>query len=94
MIEFLENTIAGTIAVAIIIGGIIMFLFGMGYLIQGVPCHKKAKLYESKTEWSFFTGCFIKKDGKMIPMELYEKMIMPNAVYGNAEQNIKVKIEQ
>jgi hypothetical protein len=60
-------------------------------VIERPICHKKAELYDTKTNWSYYTDCYAEKDGKMIPMHLYEKMIMPNAVYGNAEQNIKEK---
>jgi len=81
-----------------VIFGIFLAIFAIisfwGIVIDRPACHKKADLYNTKTNWSYYTDCYAEKDGKMIPMELYEKMIMPNAVYGNAEQNIKVSIKQ
>lgn len=77
-----------------IITGLFLIVTFIFVVFARPACIKKAYLYNTPTNWDFYTGCYIQKDGKMIPMEIYEKLLMPNTVYGNAEQNIKVKIEQ
>lgn len=58
---------------------------------QKVVCNKYAKLYETTTDYSLWAGCYVKKDGQFLPREMFDKLLIPNAQYGNAEFNVNIK---
>lgn len=81
-----------------IFGGIFIFLAlcifmfcGAGIIFEQKSCSKSAELYDAETKFHWATGCFIKHNGRFIPMDEYEKLLTPNYQMGNAE--VKVKIQ-
>ena len=69
----------------------IFMLYGAGIIFEQKSCSKTAELYEAETRFHWATGCFIKHNGRFIPMDEYEKLLIPNHQMGNGE--IKVSIE-
>lgn len=63
------------------------FVFGGQY----IACRQSAKVYSMPTSFTL-NGCYIKTPDGTMPLEAYEKTLIPNAVYGNGE--IKVKVSE
>lgn len=80
-----------------LIGAFIGGMCSIFFLVNGfskLECENYTKLSGIKSSWTISTGCLVNNDGKIITLAQYVRLQVPNAVYGNAEQNIKVKIEQ
>ena len=69
----------------------IFMLYGATIIIEQQSCSKSAELYDAETKFHWATGCFIKHNGRFIPMDEYKKLLIPNHQMGNGE--IKVSIE-
>ena len=74
------------IAIAIVVSSIFFGLWCNKY-----SCHKFAEIYDAECQYNWVTGCFLKHEGRFIPLSEYEKLLIPNYQMGNAE--VKVKIQ-
>ena len=90
------ESLMGT-AVGGILGALAGGLCSIFFLVNGFSkqqCEKYTKLAGIEGIWSISTNCLVKSNGKILTLSQYVRLQVPNTVYGNAEQNIKVKIEQ
>ena len=69
----------------------IFMFYGTEIIFEQKSCSKSAELYDAETKFHWATGCFIKHNGRFIPIDEYKKLLTPNYQMGNAE--VKVKIQ-
>lgn len=84
--------VCSVFGVLLVFFALCIFMFcGAETIFEQKSCSKSAELYNAETKFHWATGCFIKHNGRFIPMDEYEKLLIPNHQMGNGE--IKVSME-
>lgn len=60
--------------VVLLIAGVFLALIMLGYQTEKMACEAIADAMSVRHKYSFWTGCMIEHDGKMIPLEALRVM--------------------
>lgn len=61
--------------------------------VSKIECKRYAEFANIKTKYTAITGCLVAYNGKTMTLDQFKMIQIPNAVYGAAEQTIKLKID-